>query len=55
MQNKIIINEIESTAAVYDYVMSRIIDKNFEDVAAVAGDVLRIILETGKPVTQENE
>lgn len=54
MQDKIIINEIELKAAVYDYVMSHIIDKNFEDVAAVAGDVLRIILETGKPAKDEN-
>ena len=47
MQDKIIIQEIELKAAIYDYVMSHIIDKNFEDVAAVAGDVLKIVLDTG--------
>lgn len=42
------INEIEAKAAVYDYVMSHITDKDFESVAAVAGDVLRVIFEVGK-------
>ncbi len=55
MQDKLLINEIELKAAVYDYVMSHILDKSFEDIAAVAGDILKIVIETGKPVTQENE
>lgn len=54
MQDKIIINEIELKAAIYDYVMSHILDKSFEEVAAVAGDVLKIVIETGKPAKDEN-
>lgn len=45
--NDYVINEIAAKAATYDYIMSRVMDKDFESVAAVAGDVLRIILETG--------
>ena len=45
---KIEIDDIAAKAAVYDYIMSNIMKKDFEDTAAVAGDVLRIILETGE-------
>lgn len=42
---KITVDDIELKAAIYDYVMSHLIDKNFEDVAAVAGDVLKIVVD----------
>lgn len=45
---KIVIDDIAAKAAVYDYIMSNIMKKDFDDIAAVAGDVLRIILETGE-------
>ena len=45
---KIEIDDIAAKAAVYDYIMSNIMKKDFEETAAVAGDVLRIILETGE-------
>lgn len=38
-----IINEEKAKAAVFDYLMSRMLDKDFESVAAVAGDVVKII------------
>ena len=44
---KIEIDDIAAKAAVYDYIMSHIMKKDFDDIAAVAGDVLRIILEVG--------
>lgn len=45
---KIEIDDVAAKAAVYDYIMSNIMHKDFEDIAAVAGDVLNIILETGE-------
>lgn len=45
---KIEIDDIAAKAAVYDYIMSHIMKKDFDDIAAVAGDVLRVILETGE-------
>lgn len=42
------INEIELKAAVYDYIMSHILDKDFESVAAVADDVLKIALDVAR-------
>ena len=42
---KVIIDDIEAKAAVYDYIMSNIMKKDFEETAAVAGDILNIILE----------
>lgn len=48
------INELEAKAAVYDYVMSHIMDKDFENTAAVANDVLKRILETGKEVIRKD-
>ena len=44
-EGEVIVNVQEAKAAVYDYLMSRILDKDFESVAAVAGDVLNAILK----------
>jgi hypothetical protein len=38
-----IINEEKAKAAVFDYLMSKMMDKDFESVAAVAGDVMNIV------------
>ncbi len=46
------INDIKAKAAVYDYVMNHITDKDFESVAAVAGDVLRIIIDAGEVINR---
>lgn len=43
--DKLIINELALKAAVYDYIMSHIMDKDFESIAAVAGDVMKIVNE----------
>ena len=42
---KLVVDELELKAAVYDYIMSHITDKDFESVAAVAGDVARIVVD----------
>lgn len=49
---KLVIDEMELKAAVYDYIMSHIIDKDFENTAAVAGDVMKIVTDiaAGKEV-----
>lgn len=49
---KIEIDDVAAKAAVYDYIMSNIMKKDFKDIAAVAGDVLRIILEVGNEKTE---
>lgn len=45
---KLVVDELELKAAVYDYIMSHITDKDFESVAAVAGDVARIVVDIAK-------
>ena len=42
---KLVVDELELKAAVYDYIMSHIIDKDFENTAAVAGDVMKIVTD----------
>lgn len=42
------IDDVAAKAAVYDYIMSHIMKKDFDDIAAVAGDVLRIIIDIGE-------
>ena len=42
---KLVIEEIELKASIYDYIMSHIMDKDFENIAAVAGDVMKIVTD----------
>ncbi len=44
---KLVVDEMELKAVVYDYIMSRILDKDFENVAAVAHDVTKRVIELG--------
>lgn len=51
--NDYVINEIAAKAATYDYIMSHVMDKDFESTAAVANDVLKRIFEVGKESKDE--
>jgi hypothetical protein len=46
--NQLVIDVNKAKAAVYDYLMTKIMEKDFDSTAAVAGDVLNKVLETGK-------
>lgn len=50
---KLVINDLELKAAVYDYIMSHITDKDFESVAAVAGDVAKIVVDIASDLDEK--
>ena len=47
-KKEVTINVMEAKAVLYDYIMSHIVDKDFEDTAAVARDVFERLLDIGK-------
>lgn len=44
---KLVIDEMELKATAYDYVMSHIMDKDFENIAAVAQDIVKRVIDIG--------
>ena len=42
---KLVLDEMELKATAYDYIMSHIMDKDFENVAAVTQDVVKRVID----------
>ena len=42
---EVVINETEAKAAVFDYLMTKVLSEDFDCIAAVAGDVMNIIFK----------
>ncbi len=52
---KLVVDEMELKASIYDYVMSHIMDKDFENIAAVAEDIRKIVINIAKTPSDDYE